>query len=74
MRPYSVTVYYSGSKTYCVDAHNPEDAEEMANDYTKDEVRLLASHPNEAQKFIDSTRQHGGASMFLKSHKVIEPG
>ena len=33
MRPYSVTVYYSGSKTYCVDAHNPEDAEEMALDY-----------------------------------------
>ena len=46
----------------------------MATEYTKDEVRLLASHPGEAQKFIDRTKEHRGASMFLRSKKVIEPG
>lgn len=43
-------------------------------DYSKEETRLLASHPNEAQKFIDSTREYGGASMFLKNMKMAQPG
>lgn len=42
--------------------------------YTKEEVRLLASHPNEAQQYIDSTREYGGASIFLKDKKMIQPG
>lgn len=37
MKPYSVTVYFSGSKTYCVDAHNDEDAEEFALDMFADD-------------------------------------
>jgi hypothetical protein len=32
MKPYSVTIYFSGSKTYCVDASEPGDAEEFALD------------------------------------------
>lgn len=42
--------------------------------YSKEEVRLLASHPAEAQKFIDSTRDYGGASMSLKTMKMAQPG
>lgn len=32
MKPYTVTIYYSGSMSYCVDSGNAEDAEEIAND------------------------------------------
>lgn len=42
MRPYSVTVYFSGSKTYLVDAHNPEDAEEFALDEFSDDNTMEA--------------------------------
>jgi hypothetical protein len=41
---------------------------------SKREIRTLASNPNEAQKFIDSTKNYGGASMFLNSMKMPEPG
>lgn len=37
MKPYSVTIYFSGSKTYCVDATNPDDAEEFALDEFADD-------------------------------------
>lgn len=43
-------------------------------EYTKEEVRLLASRPAEAQSFIDSTRDFGGASMSLKTMKMAQPG
>jgi hypothetical protein len=41
---------------------------------SKREVRLLAEHPDKAQAFIDSTRNHGGASMNLQSMKLAQPG
>lgn len=37
MKPFTVTIYYSGSKTYCVDADNPGDAEEFALDEFADD-------------------------------------
>jgi len=43
-------------------------------DYTKEEVRLLASNPKGAQDFIDSTNQYGGASINLHSGRVVQPG
>ena len=50
----------------------------MANDsrpdYTKEEVRLLASHPEQAQRFVDSTRENGGASIFLKDARMPDVG
>lgn len=42
--------------------------------YSKEEVRLLASKPAESQAFIDSTREHGGASMNLKTMKMAQEG
>ena len=30
VKPYSVTIYYSGSKTYCVDSSNDSEAEDDA--------------------------------------------
>lgn len=42
--------------------------------YTKEETRLLASRPAEAQSFIDSTREHGGATMSMKTMKMATPG
>jgi len=50
----------------------------MANDsrpdYTKEEVRLLASHPQQAQDFINSTRENGGASISLKDTRLPNVG
>jgi hypothetical protein len=43
-------------------------------DYTKEEVRTLASNPKGAQEFIDSTNNYGGATINLKSGKVAQPG
>lgn len=37
MKPYSVTIYFSGSKTYCVDAADDGDAEEFALDMFADD-------------------------------------
>lgn len=42
MKPYSVTIYFSGSKTYCVDADNPDDAEEFALDEFADDNTMDA--------------------------------
>jgi hypothetical protein len=42
MKPYSVTIYFSGSKTYFVDADNPEDAEEFALDEFADDNSMDA--------------------------------
>jgi hypothetical protein len=42
--------------------------------YTKEETRLLATHPNEAQGFLNSTRENEGASLYLKSMNLIQPG
>lgn len=42
MKPYTVTIYYSGSKTYCVDADNPGDAEEFALDEFADDNTMDA--------------------------------
>ena len=42
--------------------------------YSKEEVRLLAKHAGSAQEFIDSTRQHGGATISLHSAELIKPG
>jgi hypothetical protein len=42
--------------------------------YSKEEVRVLASNPNGAQNFIDSTNNYGGATINLKSGQVANPG
>jgi hypothetical protein len=49
-------------------------AESGRPDYTKDEVRTLASNPKGAQEFINSTNNFGGASMSLSEGKVAKPG
>lgn len=41
---------------------------------SKQEVRLLAGNPAQAQSFIDSTKNYGGASMFLKDMSMPQPG
>lgn len=41
---------------------------------SKEDTRLLASRPQEAQDFIDSTKNYGGASMNLQSMKMAQPG
>ena len=43
-------------------------------EYTKEEVRTLASNPKGAQDFINSTREHGGATMSLATGKLAQPG
>lgn len=43
-------------------------------DYSKEEHRLLVENPKAAQDFIDSTREHGGASIFLKTGRLPEVG
>ena len=48
--------------------------ERKGPEYTKEEVRLLASNPKGAQDFIDSTRNYGGASINLQSGKLAQPG
>jgi hypothetical protein len=42
--------------------------------YSKEEVKVLAGNPGGAQDFIDSTRQHGGATMNLTTGKVAQYG
>ena len=42
--------------------------------YTKEEHRLLVENPQAAQDFIDSTREHGGASIFLKDARLPAVG
>lgn len=32
IKPYSITIYYSGSMTYCVDSHSSDEAEETASE------------------------------------------
>jgi len=41
---------------------------------SKREIRTLAEHPNQAQSFINSTRDFGGASINLNSMKLAQPG
>lgn len=41
---------------------------------SKREVRLLAGNPAQAQSFIDSTKNYGGASMFLHNMSMPQPG
>lgn len=45
-----------------------------AHERDKREVRTLAENPQAAQDFIDSTREHGGASINLQSGKLAQPG
>lgn len=40
----------------------------------KREIRTLAEHPQEAQNFIDSTKNNKGASMNLRTMKMPQPG
>ena len=42
--------------------------------YTKEEHRLLVENPQAAQDFIDSTRDNGGASIFLKDSRLPDVG
>jgi hypothetical protein len=42
MKPYSVTIYYSGSKSYCVDAREAGDAEQFALDMFADDNHMDA--------------------------------
>ena len=44
------------------------------SDLTKQEHRLVVEHPAETQGFIDSTREHGGASMFLRNKRLPDVG
>lgn len=44
------------------------------NDLTKEEHRLVVENPKPAQDFIDSTREHGGASIFLRDKRLPEVG
>jgi hypothetical protein len=48
--------------------------EQKRPEYTKEEVRTLASNPKGAQDFIDSTNNYGGATINLKSGRVAQPG
>ena len=41
---------------------------------SKREIRTLAEYPQQAQAFIDSTRDFGGASINLNSMKLAQPG
>lgn len=43
-------------------------------DYTKEEHRLLVENPQAAQDFINSTRDNGGASIFLKDARLPAVG
>ena len=43
-------------------------------DYSKEEVRTLASNPKGAQDFLDATNKFGGASINLHSGRVLQPG
>lgn len=43
-------------------------------DYTREEHRLLVENPQAAQDFIDSTRDNGGASIFLKDSRMPHVG
>lgn len=43
-------------------------------DYTREEHRLLVENPKAAQDFIDSTRDNGGASIFLKDTRLPAVG
>lgn len=44
------------------------------NDLTREEHRLVVENANAAQSFIDSTREHGGASIFLHNSRLPEVG
>jgi hypothetical protein len=48
--------------------------EQNRPEYTKEEVRTLASNPKGAQDFIDSTNNYGGATINIKSGRVAQPG
>ena len=41
---------------------------------SKREIRTLAENPQAAQSFIDSTKNFGGASMFLHDMSMPQPG
>ena len=45
-----------------------------AHEQSKREVRTLAENPQAAQNFIDSTKNFGGASMFLHNMSMPQPG
>lgn len=53
---------------------NLKDIAKTRPSYTKEEVRLLASNPQGAQDFIDSTNNYGGATINLKTGRVAQPG
>ena len=46
----------------------------LSHEESKKVVRLLASHPNEAQAFINSTHENKGASMFLHNMSMVNYG
>lgn len=41
---------------------------------SKEEHRLIVSHPQEVQSFLDSTHENKGASMFLHNMKMVNYG
>lgn len=46
----------------------------QGSDLTKQEHRLVVENPKSAQDFINSTREHGGASIFLHNARLPEVG
>ena len=46
----------------------------LGHEESKKVVRLLASNPKPAQDFLDSTHEHGGASMFLHDMSTVNYG
>lgn len=44
------------------------------SDLTKEEHRLVVENPASTQGFIDSTRENGGASIFLKDARLPKTG
>lgn len=42
--------------------------------YSKEEHRLIVSHPQQVQDFLDSTHQNKGASMFLSNMNMVNYG
>lgn len=44
------------------------------NDLTREEHRVVVENPAETQGFIDSTRENGGASIFLRDKRLPDVG
>lgn len=55
-------------------AENSEYDNLSEHERSKREIRTLAENPQAAQNFIDSTKNYGGASMFLHNMSMPQPG